>query len=1020
MAKNIFIASILSKVQLRAAKLLMLVAFFCSILFCQQTFALDPSRSLTQYLHRIWQSQQGLPPATIFSIEQTSDGYLWLGTQFGLIRFDGLRFVEMNKFYDVSLEKKWIVQILEDDDHALWIATKNDGLYKITDGIAIHFAHENGLPSDHLNGLLLDKKKQLWIATDNGLARIVNEKVEGFQSQNESSIAKGNINGLAESPDGAIWVLADGNQVLVSNGDRFELKKLASLNERSIITSILASRDGAVWIGTSTGLIHVMQSEEQLFTQSDGLVNDYVLTLMQSDSDAIWIGTKGGVCRKNTSGAKGFSSRDDLSQNSVYSIHEDREGSIWIGTKYGLNQFADRRIIPFTTNEGLPTNETGPVLQDDSGNIWIGTFGGGLSRYADSRFTTMTTSDGLASNTIFALAEAGHDTLWVGTDRGLSRMAKDRTVTNYSVKEGLPADSIYCLFRDRKDKLWVGTSKGLASFEGDHFVATDASSGLPAAPVLAISQPQNKGIIVATENQGVFLEKDGKFERLQSGDLATTPVDAFFQDADGMIWIGTRGAGLRLYDGEHVYSYTIKDGIYDDDIYGITADDEDRLWMACSKGIFSVRRTDLRHMAAGIKTSLVSEPFSPTESQRTIECRAGVQPAVCKMDDGKIWFTTIRGMIVIDTHHLQRKIPPVPVVIEDVIIDGKFIPAKEVLNLEPDESSLIFRYTALSFLSPARLTFKHKLDGFDTDWVEAGSRREAFYTNLPPGDYQFHVMASGIGGSQSEAATPITIHLAPHFYQTHWFWPVVGFAVFGAIFFLYRLRVRAIREQLDAIANERGRIARELHDTLMQGFSGVTMEMQALSTQLSEPTEREAMQEIITDATKCLRDARHTVAGLRHSTEKNVDFPNKLIDAARQIVDEKQFQLRLRVQSSIPSLSAETEYNLLRIAQESLSNAVKHSRATTITAALEHDRKNVKLAIIDDGVGFDVQNDNEQRERFGIVGMRERAVQMNAEFQIKSSAGNGTEIKVIVPLQNGIAKAKNSQRDTSIEKGARQ
>jgi signal transduction histidine kinase len=366
------------------------------------------------------------------------------------------------------------------------------------------------------------------------------------------------------------------------------------------------------------------------------------------------------------------------------------------------------------------------------------------------------------------------------------------------------------------------------------------------------------------------------------------------------------------------------------------------------------------------------------------------------MRDGRLWFATIRGVLVIDPSHWQRTLPPTTVVIEEVTVNGKSEDPLELHSAPSGNANLSFHYAALSFVSPTRISFRYQLEGFDKHWIDAGSRREAFYTNIPPGDYRFVVAATNADGKLYETAHPVKLHIAPHLWQTVWFLPACLAGVAAAAWMAYRLRVRALRRHMNVIIVERSRIARELHDGLMQGFSGITMEMQALSTSLpDESTQRKTLEEIIGDAGHCLREARRSIAGLRGTQS---GLAAAIGQSAQQLTQTQDVRLKLQLDSSPTSLSAETEYNLLRIAQEAIANSLKHSGARTIEVSLETTPRDVRLIVRDDGCGFE----NREHElsglgHYGLIGMRERARQIGAAFDLESRPGRGATVRIVLP-----------------------
>jgi signal transduction histidine kinase/ligand-binding sensor domain-containing protein len=955
--------------------------------------ALDATRALTQSLHRIWQVQQGLPQGTIYSILQTSDGYLWLGTQSGLVRFDGIGFTTVYQAGGISLDKLWIQDLLEDADHNLWLATAADGLYRLHDGAAVRYTKNDGLPSDSVQCLMLDHRGILWVSTNEGIVNFVGGKFVGVPG-----VVPRSPHGICESEDGTIWVGGDGNQISVWNGAEFVPRTLTSVPATASVRAVRCVAGGIVWIGTSNGLIRLKGSEEHRIGRSDGLADDSVICLADSADGSLFVGTKDGFSRVRGGEIESFRTQDGLSQSTVFALRLDREGSLWVGTKHGLNQFLDRRTVPFTASEGLPSNDTGPVCSDSLGNMWVGTIGAGLSRFDGHHFSVLTTKDGLSSDKIFALLGDDHGGLWIGTDRGINHLEGGHVDRSFTTAEGLPSNDVHALLFDAQGALWVGTSAGVASLRGARFIEPTRAGGPLRSSIHAMAN--HAGLVfIAAGNGQIFTCQDDKLQLLPAAELATYDVDAFLEDSDSVLWMGTRGGGLLAYDEHGTRHYGMKDGLYDDDVYGIVADSSGNLWVGCSKGIFSVSRADLRKYDAGLLRTLNSTPFSPTDQQRTIECKSGVQPATAKSADGQIWFATIHGVIVVDPGLMQRKVAAPPIVIEEAIINGNSVNAASIPALAPGPTNVEFRYTGLSYVAPARMLFRYKLEGFDKDWIDAGQRREAFYTNLPPGNYQFLVTAGNIDGTWSAAASPVVFRLPPQFYQRRWFLPLCAVMALWGAWVVYRLRVRRIREQLHAVVTERSRIARELHDTLMQGFSGITMEMQALSTQLEPSPQRNVLQEIIQDAGVCLREARQSIAGLRTNRDARSGLINSIEQATRQIVESKDVRLRLKLNPIPRYLPAEVEYNLLRIAQEAVSNAVKHSGARTIDVALDSTPRQLNMSIKDDGIGMRSEAGQAAPPgHYGLIGMRERAAQIGAEFRLDSDAGRGTRISIELPF----------------------
>ena len=543
-----------------------------------------------------------------------------------------------------------------------------------------------------------------------------------------------------------MWVGGESTRLSFWNGTKFVTRALTSMPADAGVRSMAFASDGTLWVGTTEGLVEMKDGHERLFTTRDGLADNWIMSLFEGRDGALWVGTRSGFSRLRNGELVSFRPEEGLSQSTVYSVFEDREGSLWVGTKHGLNQFLDGRAIPYTINEGLPSNNTGPVLEDSAGHIWVGTLGAGLSRFDGKKFTVLTNRDGLASNFIYALAEEPDGGLWVGTDHGLSRLWDGRVVQTFTRANGLPSNDIRSLLRDRTGTLWAGTSAGAARLSGGGFSTPKGMAG--AAPVVAIGEDGSADLCRDGERR-VVAYAGGKSEEILQNGSPLRGVDAFYRgsrrravDGQGLI-----GGGLRLFENGKMTAFLMRDGLFDGDIYGIVTDGQDRMWLACSKGIFSVPRGDLRRFAAGELKKITSTPYSPTDAQRVIECKPGVQPAVSLTHEGRgVVLQTIRRA---DRAQMRciwipwQNVPPPPVVIDDVTVNGERENPAAIGKLAPGQKNLELTYTGLSYLSPGRITFRYILEGFDKDWINAGTRREAYYTNLPPGKFKFLRHAHG-------------------------------------------------------------------------------------------------------------------------------------------------------------------------------------------------------------------------------------------------------------------------------------
>lgn len=988
-----------------------LLALAFSLVLPDLAFGLSPDRFLTQAFVRKWQAPQGLPRASILSLYQTQDGILLLGTQAGLYQFDGLKFQPLSSLCGPSLENVWINDIQQSKDKAVWLATNGVGVYRYDQNVSEAVGLNAKLELLNVYRLFIDSRDHLWIGTDDGLylldttVRLCSDRPDVRWDVEKVGPAQGlpltEIRACTQTSDGAIWVGGMGNFIYRKSEDTFVAVQLKSIPDVAIVTSLVA--DGqTLWVGSSHGLVKLEGDQESLYSKDNGLPTDWVECLESSPDGSLWIGTKDGIGRLRNGEFDLFRTRDGLSQSTACSILEDHEGSLWVGTKNGLNQFIDRRTVPLTVSEGLGSNEAGPILEDSEGTIWIGTLDAGVSLFEGRRCKTLfTTDNGLPSNKILSLERGEQGSVWIGTDRGLCLMQGRKIVDSWNTESGLPSNRIQALCLDQTGGLWIGTENGVVVRKNGEIRAPEDATRSLTGSVLDLFVHDEDGVIVSSEG-GMFLCKESGVVQILKSYSALKGVDSISRSNDGRYWMGTRDRGLFLVDSldgkGRVFQFTMKQGLYDDEIFGVVAEPDDRLWLACSRGIFYVSRVELLRCADGEISRIQSSPFSPTESQKTVECQRGVQPCVVITRENLLWFSTNQGVLCASPQRLMRVLPEPNVIVEEMQANGDRIDLGKPVRLPAGRANVSFRYTAATFAIPQRVRFRYMLEGFDTDWVEVGERREAFYTNLPPRHYRFRVSAAHQNSNWSDIATPVEFVVPPHFYQTRWFsigsLILAGLVIWG----IYRLKVLQIRSRLMAVMAERLRIARELHDTLIQGFSGVTMQMQALSNRLQPSQEQKTLKEVISDAGFCLREARRTVAGLR-STSGTASLPDAISQAARQAAETHNLQLKLNIEQLSRQLPMEVEYHLLRIAQEAISNTVRHADAKHLHVTLRFQSGRIRLVVKDDGRGFQVAGaEGRVPGHYGLIGMRERAIQIHGVLELQSSPAGGTTVQIEVPI----------------------
>lgn len=1009
-----------------------------TILYCASNrtgFALDSDKELAQYSHNVWRTESGLPQNTVRAIAQTRDGYIWLATDGGLVRFDGTRFTIFDRHTDEAIKSDSIQSLLEDHAGNLWVGT-DAGLLGYSNGKITGYSTRDGLASDRVSSLYEDHTGTLWIGTPNGLSRFRDGRFTSY-TINEG-LPSNSVSAIYEDRRGSLWVGTPGGLARFGGEQVAEVYAIKDGLPANNVSAIYESRDGSLWFGTPGGLVRFAADRFAVYTMSDGLANNMVWAIHEDRAGMLWIGTDGGLSRLTNGRFVTLTVQDGLADNSVYSIYEDSAGNLWLATPGGLTRWRAGRLDSYTAQAGLSGNVVLSVLEDREGNLWVGTESGGLDLFKDKKFTTYTASEGLASDLTWAVYETRDGAMWMGTQSGLTQIkgGKPKTFTTkeglasnivralkedragalwigtpaglcrwqnekfdtYTVLDGLSSNAVWALEEDREGALWIGTLGGLTRLKDGKFTVYTAEDGLSDDAILALGATADGTLWVGTRSGGLNRFKDGKFTNEQQ--LSDNSIHAIHEDADGALWIGTRNGGLNRFKDGRLVACTTKNGLFDDCVFQILDDGKDNLWMSCTKGVFRASRQQLNDFADGKIQYVSSVSYGTADGLRSRECTGGGQPAGWRSRDGRLWFPTIKGVAMVDPQHLKLNEQKPPVVIEQVIADDKPVDMRAEVKLSAGVYRLEFQYTGLSFVAPEKVRFKYKLEGFDRDWVEAGARRVAYFTSVPPGDYTFRVIASNNDGVWNEEGAAFAFYIEPRFYQTYWFYllllVIAGLAGWG----IYHLRIKRIKAQFAAVLVERSRLARDIHDTLAQGFVGISLQIEAVGKMLEKSPvaakqHLDLAQSLITHS---LSEARRSVWDLRAQALESADLATALADEAKRLTASTSVQAEFHVTGTPRPLPATVENNLLRIGQEAMTNVIKHAKAGKIRVELAFEPKQVGLRVKDDGCGFEAKGNAASAEgHFGLIGMRERAERLRGKLAVESRPGAGTEIIVTAP-----------------------
>jgi ligand-binding sensor domain-containing protein/signal transduction histidine kinase len=959
--------------------------------------ALDSQGDLSQLRHEVWLTENGLPQNTVHSIAQTRDGYIWVGTEEGLARFDGVRFTIFDKQNTPELRSNYIRALLADRSGALWIGTV-EGLLRAQNGKFTGYTTNEGLPSNTIQGLCEDREGNVWVATAAGLGLFKSGSVTTFTTKDRQ--IGGSIQALFEDAEGALWTATPYGVGRVKDGNVTNFTVRDGLASNSI-RAIQQDRDGRLWLASLGGLTLFSGGRFTTYTTRDGLPNDRIISLLVSRDGSLLVGTASGLCRFRNGRFDTFNPSDALATSAILSLLEDLEGNLWIGTESaGINLLKETKFTTYTVSNGLSNDVVKSIYEDRQGNMWIGTDGGGLNLLKDGHLSIYTAHDGLSSNIVPALSGDDAGNLWVGTPEGLNRLSHGK-FTVYTSADGLANNDVRSICADRRRNLWIGTRGGLSRMRDGAFKTFTEVDGLPNDLIFTLYEDA-KGILWIGTGGGLSKFTNEEFTSLTTRDgLSSDAVISLYEDAEGTLWIGTNGGGLnRLKDGR-LTAYTTSNGLLDDVVFRILEDGRNNLWLSCRKGVFHLDKKVLDDFAQGRISSIAPVAYGTADGMMTRECSGGGDPAGWKSNDGKLWFPTLKGVAMIDPERTKTNSQPPPVVIEQIRVDDKSIDPGDRIELPAGATRLDLIYTAPSFVAPEKITFKYKLEGFDNDWIDSGTGRIAHYTNLRPGAYTFRVIARNNDGVWNETGAAFGLYLKPYFYQTYLFYAVCLLALVALAWLLYRLRVRGMRAQFRAVLAERTRIARELHDNLAQEMSGISVQLEVVARTM--PHEASAARNHLDRARLQVRhglaEARRYVWELRSPVLEDNDLPTALNETARRLTHDTEIQAQVEVNGSFRRLARLVEDNLLRIGQEAMNNSVKHAQAKRISVNLVFDARRVQLSVRDDGSGFDSQAASNGRDgHFGLVGMRERVEQIGGTLSINSSLGSGTEVVADVPI----------------------
>ncbi len=956
-------------------------------------------KTILEYERRVWQSQDGLPEETVQAITETPNGYLWIGTRMGLARFDGVQFTVFDRSNTVAFHDDSVLSLCATKGGALWIGTEGGGLVRDVRGAFTYFGAAKGLTNGFVRVIYQDRSGNLLIGTDHGLFRKAGNRF--VRTDGRGGLPYVSVHAIMEDRAGRLWVGGSGLYVLDGGSVRkIVLAPSAAANQ---IKSIFQSRDGTIWVGAYAGLYR-LKDGKILHTPFD---RDVEADICQDQTGNVWVGWVGGGLSRFYDGKfHTYHAPEILPSNTVLSIFEDSERDLWVGTENGLLRLSDTGVSVLENRDGVSLANSSTIYENVStiyqapgGKLWIAN--GHLYQIKSWQLIPYRLAPQVAGVKVRTVFVSRNGALWLGTGGQGVVAIRHGVATQYTTRQGLINDFIRAFCQDRDGNLWIGTDGGLSRWDGKHFKNFNTSNGLAYPSVRAIVQDDAGNVWVGTDG-GLSLIRHGGFVHIPI--LKRLRGDKIWTIHNGRnegLWLGTRDDGIYELKRGRLIHYTTRCGLPNDNIYQILQDWKGNFWFSSRAGIFQISLNSLAK-GQGCKPGILAPTlYGNAETAEAGETDGGVQPAGSSTRSGVLWFPTSRGAIRIEPEEVRWSRVP-RALIDRVVADGRNVPVTGRCRIAPGEGRLEIYYTAPSLRAPERVYFRYRLVGFDREWTSTPSRRVAYYTNLPPGQYRFRLIAYYNGapaGESTEADFAFTWEA--HFYRTAWFYLLCGVCAGGLAWFGFRLHAAQTKARYAAVLSERSRLAREMHDTVIQGCVAVSTLLEAVSS--LQPTPQGMARDLVDRARaqirQTLHEARDAVWNLRYTTLEGDDLAAILTHLARQFSSQSGVKIQTEIsEASFPS-DQRVKNNLLLVAREALRNALTHARARNVLVRLALAKEGLTMEVKDDGCGFDVFSAGaSERGHYGILGMRERIEQLGGQLSLVSDRGKGTQVLVTLPL----------------------
>jgi len=972
------------------------------VLTSMSALAHDQVPRTSQYAHTSWRLQDGAFNGIPTAIVQTTDGYLWIGTTSGLVRFDGVRFVPWTP-PEGSAPIKGVYSLGASRDGSLWIGASE--LLRWTDGKLSAYPSIDA----RINAILDDPAGGVWITRSRiqdgqgPLCHISDEGVKCFGPRDGISIPYAGA--LTRDTSGNLWLGGSGGFARGKPGsfETFVPPSFKALEHLGAVGAFADGPNGSMLIGMvqsgpTMGLQQFKAGHWGSFT-TDGLDGEAIQvgTMLTDHAGSLWIGTVSqGLCVIRDRKSEYFRSSDGLTGNVINAIYEDRERNIWVLTSGGLDRFRVPKVLTFSSREGMSSDLAGSVLAASDGTVWVGNHDA-LDAIHEASVSSIREAQGLPGRRVTVLLEDHSGRLWVGTDNTLS-VGEAGKFHKLLRSDGSPVGTLQSLIQDRNDDLWGMQAPSLSRLIHIHGVTVQEETvGPVGSHISSIAADPAGGISVGFRSGEAGTYRD---KLLKMAVRANGPIYQLLWTSDNHLLILSAGQ-LTGWQNDRSQRLGPDNGLPCNPPFSFIVDKQKTLWLYSSCGLIAIDNRELQRWWADPNAKLQYRLFDSFDGVQA--AYTSFTPRASEAADGKLWFVNASVAQVIDPKNLPRNALAPPVHIENLIVDGKIYSPRQLLRLPPLGRNLEIDYTGLSLVVPQKVQFRYRLEGIDRDWQDPGTRRQAFYTDLSPGGYRFHVIASNNDGVWNTTGASLEFAIEPALYQTWWLRAAAIVAALALILWVIRRRMQVVAVNIQARLverlDERERIARDLHDTLLQGLVSASLQLEVADRQIAaDATAKPLVQRISQQLRQLIDESRHTVRHLRSQRSQEEDLERALTQISSDLAAPKKVKYSVVVEGTPRSLRPLVREEIYRIGGEALANVFRHADASAVETVLEYGRDHFRLLVRDDGKGIDHEVLTAGREgHFGLSGMRERARKIGAQLKIRTAAGVGTEIDLMVP-----------------------